>query len=182
MVLFQVRVKLRDHLIDVGLPLRRQPLDPITQHGVLVGIELLKGALLQLGLHPMDAQAVGQGGVDVHGLLGDASTLGLLEMMQGAHIVQAVGELDQHHPDVLGHGDEHLAKIFSLLVLVGVKLNLRELGDAVHHEGDLMAKELPHLVYGGQGVLHGVMQEPGGDARFVEPQLGEQVGDLDGVN
>ena len=54
------------------------------------------------------------------------------EMIKRAHVVQAVGELDQHDADVVRHRDDHLAEILGLLFLAALKRDLRDLGHAVH--------------------------------------------------
>jgi len=56
--------------------------------------------------------------------------------------VKSVGEFDQQHAPVLGHGDEHLADGGRLLLLLGVELQAVELGDAVDDRGDLIAELL----------------------------------------
>src|SRR5690242_20921846 len=44
-------------------------------------------------------RSVGQRGVDVEGLAGDLAALGLRKRLERAHVVQAVGQLDEDHPD-----------------------------------------------------------------------------------
>jgi len=52
-----------------------------------------KGQVLQLPLDLLDPEPVGQGRIDVEGLLGGAPLLPLGHDRQGAHVVQAVREL-----------------------------------------------------------------------------------------
>ncbi len=52
-------------------------------------------------------------------------------MRERAHVVQPVGELDQDHPDVLGHRQQQLAEILGLGSLGRGQLQLRQLGDAI---------------------------------------------------
>ena len=47
---------------------------------------------------------------------------------QGAHVMGAVGELDQDDPDVLGHGHHHLAEVLDLGFLAIAEFQLVELG------------------------------------------------------
>ena len=98
-------------------------------------VQDLQRPVLQLPLDPLHTQPVGQGGVDLHGLHGDVPLLLLPLELDGAHIVQAVGQLDHDDPDVLRHGDEHLAQVLHLLLFLGGitgVLHLSQLGDAVH--------------------------------------------------
>jgi hypothetical protein len=46
--------------------------------------------------------------------------------------VETVGNFDQHHPDVLGHGHEHLAQGFHLGLLFGGEVGSGQLGDTFH--------------------------------------------------
>ena len=36
---------------------------------------------------------------------------------QGPHVVQPVGEFDQDHPDVRGHGEDHFPDVIGLTLL-----------------------------------------------------------------
>ncbi len=113
------------HLLDLGVP-------PRVQGG--------ERQVLQLPLDVLDAEPVGQRGVDVEGLLGGALLLPVRHGGDGPHVVQPVGQLDEQDPPVLGHGDEHLAHGRGLLGLLGVEPEPLELGDAVddggHHRAE----------------------------------------------
>jgi len=50
--------------------------------------------------------------------------------------VEPVGDLDEDHPDVLAHGDEHLPQVLHLLVFLGGVLDAGQLADAFHQVGD----------------------------------------------
>jgi hypothetical protein len=115
--------------------------------------------VFQLPLDLLDPEAVGQRGVDVEGLLGDGPLAGHGHDRDGAHVVQAVGQFDEQHPPVVGHGDEHLADGGGLLGLLGVELQAVELGDAVDDRGDLVAELLGQPLGRDPGVLDGVVQQ-----------------------
>ena len=61
-------------------------------------------------------------------------------MIQRSHIMHAVGELDENHPHILAHREDHLAKIFRLFFLMAGKIGPAQLGDAVDQCGDFPAK------------------------------------------
>ena len=84
---------------------------------VLLGLEVAERQVLELPLQLPDAQPVGQRRVDLHRLLRDAAALGRRPELERPHVVQPVGQLDQHHADVLGHGQEHLAHVLGPQVL-----------------------------------------------------------------
>ena len=70
-----------------------------------------------------------------------------------------VGQLHQQHPDVVGHGEDHLADVFRLLGLPVAEGQLADLGDPVDDVGHFVAEILLQVVQGGGGVLHRVVQQ-----------------------
>ena len=58
------------------------------------------------------ADPLGERGVDIHRLLAMRRRFSsFLMMVERAHVVQPVGELDQQDADVVGHGEQELAEI-----------------------------------------------------------------------
>ena len=95
---------------------------------------------------------------------------------QRPHVVQPVGQLDDEHPPVVGHGHQHLAHRGRLLGLLGVELETVELGDTVHDERHRRS-EVPFDDLGGHPrVLDGVVEEGGGHGLRVETQVGDDAG------
>ena len=103
------------------------------------------------------------------------------QAVQGAHVVEPVGELDQDDPDVLGHRQQHLADVLGLLLLVAVGAELGQLGDAVDELGDLGAELLLDVGQAELGVLRDVVEERGLDGDRVDPELGQDLGRGDRV-
>ncbi len=136
---------------------------------------------LQFAAHGVHAQALRDGGVDLEGFLGDAAALVRAHHAQGAHVVQAVGQLDQDHPDIAGDRQHHLAEVLRLRLGLGLELQVGELGDAVHQLRDLLAELGVDAVLAGGGVLHHVMQDGGADRLVVHPHLGHGAGHGQGV-
>ena len=64
----------------------------------------------------------------------------LAEVLDRAQVVQAVGELDQDHPHVLGHRHDQLAVVLGLGVLAALELDARQLRDALDELRDLVAE------------------------------------------
>src|SRR6202043_3548203 len=100
-------------------------------------------------------------------LFGDFALAVGLEMLQGAHVVQAVGEFDEHHADVIDHGQHHLAQVFGLGFFAGGEVNLADLGNAFDDVCDLLAEFLANVDDGDGGVFDGVVQKSGGDGDRV---------------
>ena len=95
--------------------------------------------------------------------------------------MEPVGELDEDDPDVLGHGQEHLADVLGLLLLVAVGAEARQLGDAVDELGDLAAEALLDVGQAVLGVLGDVVEERGLDRDRVDAELGQDLGRGDRV-
>ena len=83
----------------------------------MVGLDVLEREILELPLDLPDAQAVRERRVDVHRLPGDALLLLRRERRERAHVVEAVAELDDHDPQVVGHREQHLADVLGLMLV-----------------------------------------------------------------
>ena len=169
------------HLGEVEVPLGGPGVDQVVDLGEALRVQGGESEVLQLLLDLLDAEAVGQRGVDVEGLLGDAQLLLGRHGGQGAHVVQAVGQLDHEDPQVVGHGHEHLAHGGRLLGLAGLELQALQLGDPVDDGGHLGAELLLQLGERDPGVLDGVVQQGGGDGGVVQAEVGGDLGHGDGV-
>ena len=147
--------------LELGHPFRLQHLD---------------GQILQLALNAENAQTVGQGRVDGQGLFGDL----LLPQHgvvggDGAHIVQAVGQLDQDDADVAGHGHQHAAQVLSLGLVAVAELQLAQLGHALHQHQRVGAEAFADDLLGHGGILHHVVEQTGGDSLVVYLQRGQDL-------
>ena len=141
------------------------------------GIQVLEAQVLQLPLHLLHAQPVGDGGVDLHGLVGLLLLLLRGLILHGAHVVEPVGDLDEDDPDILGHGHEHLAQVLHLLLRLGGVLDAGQLADALHQIGDGGRELAGDILMGGGGVLDGVVEQGRGDGLAVQMQLlGQDLG------
>ncbi len=147
------------------------------ERGELQRIEVVEREILEVPLDLRHAEPVGERRVDLERLLRDPAPGLRRHRVQGHHVVQAIGELDQNDPHVLGRGQDHLAEGLRLrLVLAHVGV-AADLGHAVDELGDLGAELAFEDLERGQRVLEHVVQEPHSDAGLVEPQVGEQPGD-----
>ena len=99
-------------------------------------------------------------------------------MLKGAHVVQPVGQLDEHHAHIGDHGQQHFAHVFRLPVFAIGELNFVDFGYALDDVRDLIAEKLGDLFAGGGRVFDGVVQQRGGDGRRVELHLGQHLGHL----
>ena len=120
-----------------------------------------------------------EGRVDVESLLRYLDLLLRRQVTERAHVVRAIGELDENDADVAGHGEDHLAEVLGLLLLARGEIDLADLGHAVDERGDLGSEDLLDLLDARQGVLHGVVEQAGGDRGNVELELGDDARDLE---
>ena len=148
--------------------------------GDALGAHRVQGAeaeVLELDAHVVHAQAQGDGGVHLQGLAGDAAALVHLQHAQGAHVVQAVRQLDQDHADVLGHGQGHLLEVLGLGLGLGAELDLGQLADAVDQLGHGVAELGADGAFVDAGVLDDVVQHGRHQALMVHVHVGEDAGD-----
>ena len=123
-----------------------------------------------------------QGGVHVHGFLALDNLLFRGLVLHGAHIVQPVSNLDQHHPDVLAHGHEHLAQIFHLSFLGGGEIGSCQFGNALHQLRHGGSEQLFNLIVGGIGVLNTVMEQGTQNGINVQPHFYHDFRNRQGVD
>ena len=147
-----------------------------------IGIDVAEAEVFQFSADLAHAQPVGDGGVDLEGLAGDFLLPVRRQMLESAHVVQAVGQLDEHHADVIHHGQHHLAQVFGLLFFAGGEIDGADFGDAFDDVRDLLAEFLADIDDSHRGVFHGVMQQPGGDGDGVHFHLGQNQRDFQGMD
>jgi hypothetical protein len=125
---------------------------------------------------------VGDGGVDFEGLAGDFLLALGIEMLESAHIVQTVGELDEDDANVVDHGEHHLAQVLGLRFFSRGEINLADFGHAFDDVGDLLAEFLADFDGGDGGVFDGIVQKAGGYGNGVHFHVGENVADFEGMH
>ena len=137
--------------------------------------------VLQLPLDRVDPEPVRQGSEDLERLARLLLLLLLRQRADRAHVVEAVGQLDQDHPDVGGHRHHHLAVVLGLPLVAALEGDLGELGDAVDQLSDLVAEGLADLVEAGARVLDRVVQQGRAERGRVEAQARADAGDAERV-
>ncbi len=94
-----------------------------------------------------------------------------------AHIVEAIGELDDDDADVFGHRQEHLAKVLDLRVFLRLIGDPGQLGHALNQPRDLFAELLGDLLAGDRRVFDDVVQQRRGNRLMVHLEVGQDAGD-----
>ena len=133
--------------------------------------------MLEMG----NADPLSQRRKDGQGFLRDAFPFFLtVDIINGAHVMGAVSELDDQHADILTHGQNQFAKVFSLLV-VRLHLNPGQLGHAINKPGNFIGKFIGDGVERNARILNHIMQEGGDDAGLIKPHIRQNIGNLERV-
>ena len=157
---FQAGLDLGLHVFHEALQLGHTIAQGIGDLLIARGIQILQGQILQFPLDLLNAEAVGDGSVDLHGLQGLGALLFRRLIVHGAHVVQPVGDLD-----------EHLAQVLHLLVFLARILYARQLCDALDDIRHRVPK-IPGNVGMGQGrVLNHVVQQSRHDGILVQTHV-----------
>ena len=167
---------------DVGLALGPLLGDELLDLGVLARVQGREGEVLELPLDRVDPEPVRERRVDLERLAGLLDLLLLRQRAERAHVVQAVGELDQDDPDVRGHRDHHLPVVLGLALVARLEGDPGELGDAVDEPRDLLAEVLADLLQARGGVLDGVVEQRRAERVRVEAQPGADLRRLERVD
>ncbi len=170
------------HFIDITGPFLLSLGDLTLDILIDIGMEVAKGQVLQFRFNPVDPETVGNGGIDIEGLLGNLRLLFRGVVLEGPHVMEPVSQLDQDHPDVLHHGENHLSEILCLALFGRPEGDLADLGQPIDQLGNLFSKVFLNIFEGGEGILNGVVEKAGGHTRRIEFHLGQDAGDLQGMN
>ncbi|MNK59060.1 hypothetical protein D3C87_781590 [compost metagenome] len=166
-------------LVDHFAPVAARRLDCFRQGAVAHRVQVRERQVLQLVVDVVQAEAVRDRHVHFHGLAGDAALFRRRHEVQGAHIVQAVGQLDEDHAHVGRHGQQHLAEVFRLRFDLALEFDLFQLRQAVDQMRDRCAEALDQFILLDVLVFHHVMQQGGHDGLRVELPVGADFGDGD---
>ena len=140
------------------------------------GVQGRKAQVFELCRNRVHAQTVGNRGVDIEGFSGDALALFIRHGAQRAHVMQAVCQLYQDHPDVLGHGQGHFLEVLGLGFGPGAELDLGQLGYAIYQFGDVFPELLAQSIFRDTGIFDNVVQHGRHQALMVQPQVGKDAG------
>ena len=100
-------------------------------------------------------------------------------MLEGAHIVEAVRQLDHDYADILRHRHEHLAQVlrlhlklcFCLIAGIVRKMQMLQLGHAVHQKGNVRSELFSDLFDRHHGIFHHIVQKSRHDRLLIQLQI-----------
>ena len=124
-------------------------------------VGVFQGQVFQLDADGMKSQTVGERCIEIGCLRGDFQLLVFGHRVEGAHVVQPVAELDEHHAHIVGQRRDDFLEVLGLHTLGTI--HFVEFGEAVHNARHLFAKHLGDVVQGVLGVFHHVVQQGAND-------------------
>ncbi len=146
------------HLVLVA-----QLFQPLADVIVGIGVQHFQRQRFQIVLHVPHAQAVGQWGINGQRLFCLAPLCGRRRGLDGAHVVQAVEQLDDAHPHILGHHAKQLVQrgvahlFLRQLIARGIVCHRLKLGQAVYQVAHLVAKTGLDFIDRNARILHDVV-------------------------
>ncbi len=121
---------------------------------------------------------MGQRNIEEKGFPGNLDFLVLRHRIQGLHVVQAVGNFNQDHPDILRYGHQHFAEGERL---PQIKIT-RQFCEPVNNPCHFLPKHVFNVGDGIFGIFHHIVQNCGTDGGGAQSQLtGNNVGHGNGV-
>ena len=158
----------RCEVVDGIVALHLRAFEVVEHELIVVGMLVFEGKVFQFGLDAVEPETVGKGREDVEGFAHNLVLLGGQHGRKCAHVVKAVGNLDEDDADVVAHGEENLLERLCLHRGAVAKEATRHLGDAFHDVGHLLAEEIGHVFAGVVGVFDHIVEQGGTDARGAE--------------
>src|SRR5579884_128760 len=144
-------------------------------------LEDAEGQIFQLIADQAHSQAMGDGRVDIQGFTGDALLLFRLEEFDGAHVVEPVGQFDDHDADVVHHGKKHLADVFGLARFGSDHVEAADLGDALDQARGFRAEAGFDAGDGEFRVLNDVVKKRGRERGGIHAQVRQDVSHFEEV-
>ena len=157
-------------------------LDGFLEDAATHWIERFEGTFLQFQTECIHPQTTRDRHIDLEGFTSDSLPLFSRQYIQRTHVVQAIGQLDQHHPDVAHRRQHHLAEIGRLRLAARDPVQVRQLADPVNQVGHILAEFFPNLIAGSRCVLDYIVQQGRNDRVRVQMQAGQCTGNRQGMS
>ena len=142
-------------------------------------VDIAEAEVFEFAANLAHPEAVGDGRVDVERFAGNFLLPLGRQMLERAHVMQAIGQLDEDDANVVHHGEHHFAQVFGLLLFSGGEIDFADLGDALDDVRDLLAKFLANVDDRDRGVFDRVVEQSGGDGDRIHLHFGEHERDFE---
>ena len=124
---------------------------------------MLEGEGFQLPADLRHAEAVRERCVDLARLECNATSLVGAQMLECAHVVQPVRQLNENDARILRHRQQQLAVILDLLLRRRAELHFADLGHTVDNARDLVAELGAHFIERRDRILDDIVHQSGCD-------------------
>ena len=85
--------------------------------------------------------------------------------------MQPVGNLDQHHTDILVDGEQQTTEVLRLFTCLVSEHTAADLGQTTHDLGDLVTKQSGDVLHRIIGIFHHIMQQRSTNTRATQTDL-----------
>ena len=176
----EILVDLLDDLLQVHVALTGTAFDEHDDLVVDLRIQNLEAEFFQLGFDGVHAKTVGERRIHIQRFTCLFLRVRLLDVTPCTGVVHTVGELDDEHPYIAAHRDDHLADRLGLRRIAII--HLRQLGHAVDQTGHCVAELGAALIEGIVGVFHGIVEQSRGDDTRTHAEVGQNLRHCQRVN
>ena len=139
-------------------------------------VEGVEAKILELEFHGVEAKPFGERRVDVERFASDGAAARQRHALDGAHVVQPIGEFDEDDAQIAHHREQHFAERLRLRLLAALELDLVELGYRIDDLGHAVTEARGDLVFGDGRVFDDVVQDRRDDGVGVDAQTRQNFG------
>ena len=111
---FQFGLQSRNDALDVAITVQALLVEQLGDLFVGGFMQVAEGQVLQLPFYMTDTKTMGQRRIDIEHFPGHTHSLFFRSVLDGPNGAGPLGQFDQGNPDVVNHGDEHLADVVQL--------------------------------------------------------------------
>ena len=130
-----------------------------------LGVLVFETQVLQFRLDGEETEPVRQRSVYILRLAGDLVLLVFGLRTQCPHVMQPVGNLNQHHADVVADGQQQFAEVLRLLTGLRTEHTAADLRQTAYYLGNLLAEQTRNVLLGVVRVFDYIVQQRSADAR-----------------
>ena len=138
----------------------------------LIGFRLcvFQRKIFQFAFDGVKSETMSQRSIEIEGFAGNLQLLVAGHAVHGAHVVQAICNLDQYHAHILGQGKQQLPEVLGLKRALQIE-NLVDFREAVNDLGNLWPEVGFYVVQCDFGILHRIMKQCTSNGRRPETDL-----------
>ena len=185
--LLQFGVDRPNKTFDIGIAVLFGGTELFLDHVIGIMLQIFQAEVFQLAFQLIETQFVGQGGIQIAGLLAHLH-LGLhpVGISYLPHQVHPVGNHDEYHAHVFGKREEQVAEVLALhdgIFLVKLLYALQTVDDACHVLAEILCHIIGSLAIAGQtGIEQDGHHAIAFQSDFVHSNLGSLQTEQQGVH